>query len=173
MSETVTEVVRPRRGRKIAVGVAAVLALAVAGGILGAKLVSPDRSPAASDVSPSPSASIAPTRKHLNVVLDSASAIASYLEIEGAPCAKLAPQAEVIGAKERARCYVGSNEVVISVYGTQSDADANWEMLSTSLKGVSAVYYVMGDRWTLNSTDATYMRKAADILGGEYRHAAF
>lgn len=168
----VIEQSRSRRGWKIGLGVAVVLVLAVGGGIFGAKLVHPKAAPTfAAGSSPSTAASPAPTRKHLKVVFLTTSDIASYLEIEGAPCAGYAKQAEIIGAKERAHCTVNGDDVVISTYAMQSDAEANWELMSTTLKGVSAVDYVMGDRWTLNSDNAAYMRKAADILGGEYRHA--
>jgi len=168
----VIEQTRSRRGWKIGLGVAVVLVLAVGGGVFGAKLVHPKAAPAfTAGASPSAAVSPTPTRKHLKVVLATTSDIASYLDIEGAPCAGYAKQTEIIGAKERAHCTIGGDDVVISTYAMQSDAEANWDLMVTTLKGVSPIDFVMGDRWTLNSSNAAYMRKAADILGGEYRHA--
>ncbi len=105
------------------------------------------------------------------VKLDSPQAIAQRLADLGAPCGPLEARTDPLGATARASCFVGDNEVVISTYATHADAQAQWDRQSATFAGVSDVDMVIGDVWTVSCDDPAYAKRAAELLGGIYRHA--
>lgn len=122
---------------------------------------------AASHDSAKPTASVSPAQ----VRLDSPQAIAQRLADLGAPCTALAPLSEPLRATARASCYVnGDDEVVISTYASHDDVEAQWDLMSTTLAGISDLDMVIGDIWTISGDDPAYVKHAADLLGGAYRH---
>ncbi len=103
------------------------------------------------------------------VRLDSPQAIAARLAELGMPCANLSPISNPIGAVARSSCYVGTDEVTISVYESKADVEAQWNMHKALILGESKAALVVGDIWTLNPDDHEWGRRAAEKLGAEFR----
>lgn len=100
---------------------------------------------------------------------DSPQAIAARLAELGQPCPNLQPIPDPVGAESRATCYIGTDQVIISVYADASDVEENWDLHRRILGSGADVQMVIGDYWSINADDRAWGRKAAQLLGGEYR----
>lgn len=103
--------------------------------------------------------------------MDSPQSIAHRLDQLGIGCGSLTPISDPSGATARASCHVGGDEVVISTYLSRADVDAQWQLQSALVAGITDMDMVLGDTWTLSCDDPAYAQKAADLLDAEYRHS--
>lgn len=103
--------------------------------------------------------------------LDSPQVIVDRLAELGMPCANLDPISNPVGAVARSSCYVGTDQVTISVYASHEDVEAQWEMHKALLLGEMDAALVIGDIWTLNPDDREWGKRAAELLGAEFRES--
>lgn len=102
--------------------------------------------------------------------LDSPQAIARRLQQGGLSCTGMEPTTDPLNATARASCYNGQNQLVISTYASHDDVEIQWQDQKELLEGISELYMVLGDTWTVSTDSPADAMNAAQILGGEYRH---
>lgn len=84
----------------------------------------------------------------------SAASVAAELKALGIDCGGWRQVSNPIGATERGSCFVGANEVVISIFQTPEQAAAEPAKKAMFLAGVSDVVMVVGQNWTASCDDA-------------------
>jgi hypothetical protein len=101
---------------------------------------------------------------------DGAQRLVGALNEAGVACLNWERTENPIGADERGSCYVGTQEIVASIYANHEDAAAEPESKGVLLAGVSDVDVVVGGNWTLSCDEADLCQQIADDFGGELVH---
>jgi hypothetical protein len=154
----------PRRNWKLIAIIGTLLLIAVAIS-LGVAFGDDDHQPAASHsaAAATPGApSVVPRR------FETPQALVTYLDSRGHTCSRYEAIQGAKNAVGRGRCYVGATEVTIGVYAIHSDAEAQWQLIAGTMKGILPVYMVIGENWTIDGPEA-WARQVADTTGAEFR----
>jgi hypothetical protein len=153
-----------RRNWKLIALIGALLLVALAVS-LGVAFGDDDRQPAASQAAAAATTgapSVAPRR------FETPQALVTYLDSRGHTCSRYEAVQGATGAVARGRCYVGATEVTVGVYAIHSDAEAQWQLIAGTMKGILPVYMVIGENWTIGGPEA-WARQVADTMGAEFR----
>lgn len=121
--------------------------------------------PALTSSSPSPSPKPTAADEY-----DTAQRLVGGLNEAGIACLNWERTENPIGAEERGSCYVGTEEVVVSIYGSHKDAAADPDAKAEILRGVSDVDMVVGGNWTLSCDSEALCTEIASRFGGEQTH---
>lgn len=88
------------------------------------------------------------------------------MERHGIACTGYDPTDGVIGAVGRGSCYIDGEEVLVSVYATKADAEAEPQRKHALLAGVSDVVVVVGENWTASCDVVAHCERIASGVGG-------
>lgn len=113
---------------------------------------------------PSPSPSPIPVAKD---EYDGAQRLLGGLTKVGIDCINWERTPDPIGADERGSCYVGEEELVVSIYATREDAAAEPESKAVILEGVADVHMVVGGNWTLSCDTQAMCQTIEESFGGK------
>ncbi|MEV6493391.1 hypothetical protein AB0M20_32940, partial [Actinoplanes sp. NPDC051633] len=72
-----------------------------------------------------------------------------------------------LGALERGSCFVGSKEVVVSIYDSHEEAAGEPAAHAELLAGVSDTIMVVGENWTLSCEETSICERIESDFGGE------
>jgi hypothetical protein len=103
---------------------------------------------------------------------DGAQRLVGALNTAGIPCLNWERTENPTGAIERGSCYVGTEEVVTSIYATHADAEADVDSKAQMLAGVGDVDEVVGGNWSLSCDSSTLCTDIERKFGGRHVHVA-
>ena len=150
--------------RRVMTGLAILAAAAATIGGCGSD--KPSVAPAVStapSLSPSASPSTGPSPQEY----DGAQRLAGALIAAGVQCVNWDAVDEPIGALERGSCYVGTEEVVVSIHESHEDASLAPSEKAEILRDVAAVIMIVGANWTLSCDTLPMCKNIAAKVGGQ------
>ncbi|MFF0822485.1 hypothetical protein ACFYUR_19150 [Micromonospora haikouensis] len=95
--------------------------------------------------------------------------VVAALDKQGVRCAGYTPISEPQNAVGRGSCDLDGEQVIVSVYATEADAEGEPERKRQLLGGME-VRMVVGGNWTLTCTDEQMCKRLADAIGGDAVH---
>jgi PBP1b-binding outer membrane lipoprotein LpoB len=101
---------------------------------------------------------------------DGAQRLVGGLNESGIACINYDGIDNPIGALERGSCYVGTEEVVASVYASHDDVESDVVKKVQLLAGSSDVNMVTGGNWALSCDSQTLCTDISQRFGGELHH---
>jgi hypothetical protein len=101
---------------------------------------------------------------------DGAQRLVGALNGAGIECLNWERTEDPIGAVERGSCYVGTEEVVASIYADHAEAEAQPDSKAQMLAGISDVDMVVGGNWTLSCDRQDLCAQIARDFGGKHIH---
>jgi hypothetical protein len=153
--------------RRAVFAAAALLLLASCGGKSN-RYAEPHTQPTPAVTTASP-ATAAPTPNAAEEY-DGAQRLVGGLNQAGIACVNWERTEDPIGALERGSCYVGTEEVVTSIYASHEDAAAEPDVHADLLSGVDDVDMVVGGNWTLSCDTSQLCDEIEQKFGGEHVH---
>lgn len=121
-------------------------------------------SPAPAAAEPSPTQSPTPAAKK---EYDGAQRLVGGLNEAGIACLNWERTENPIGADERGSCYVGEEELVVSIYASHDEAAAHPKEKAALLAGISDVYTIVGGNWTVSCDTRDLCALIEGQFGGE------
>jgi hypothetical protein len=101
---------------------------------------------------------------------DGAQRLVGALNAAGVACLNWERTEDPTGALERGSCYVGTEEIVTSIYASHADAEADVDTKSQLLAGVDDVDVVVGGNWSLSCDTAVLCTEIGQKFGGHHYH---
>jgi hypothetical protein len=101
---------------------------------------------------------------------DGAQRLVGALNAAGVPCLNWERTEDPTGALERGSCYVGTEEIVASIYASHEDVEADQMSKVQLLAGVSDFNEVAGGNWTLSCDSAAMCSTITHQFGGRLIH---
>lgn len=141
---------------------AAIALLTIAGCADTTSPASSTAEPAAIEPSPAPSPTPVAKEKY-----DGAQRLVGGLNEAGIACINWERTENPIGADERGSCYVGEEELVVSIYASHEEAVADPQQKAAVLTGISDVYAIVGGNWTVSCDTRNLCATIEGTFGGE------
>lgn len=101
---------------------------------------------------------------------DGAQRLVGASNAAGVACLNWERTENPIGAVERGSCYVGTEEIVASIYGDRTEAEAEPTNKAQLLAGIGDVDMIVGGNWTLSCDTEELCARIARDFGGEHVH---